>query len=165
MTSCRNTPPIAERDHAGWAHSRRKVYRDRLCFTCYRAKVNATRRAARAGRVLKTYGLTQADHEALFRLQGGRCPHGRPVTLRSPIDHDHSSGDVRGILCDPCNRFLGYIGDRPQALLNLWAYLVRPPAQVPRVTDHAFLPWGTLVECVWRLGVNDFCGRLRHEHE
>lgn len=148
------------------AHRQRPVFRDGYCHTCWHDRARARARARRASRVSSTYGLVREQHEALYRLQGGRCPHGRPVSLRSPIDHDHASGQVRGILCDPCNRFLGYVGDRPEALLNLWAYLERPPAQVPRVVDHRFTTHLGLLQCIHGAGYGRrACGRLENEHQ
>lgn len=153
-------------------HIKRKVGDDGLCATCRRAQRVERTRAARAQRVLRTYqmstgrAMTREDHDELFRRQGGRCPHGLRITLRSPVDHDHASGAVRGLLCDPCNRFLGYVKDSPQALLNLWAYLLRPPAQVAPVTDHAFVSLLGLVQCTFGRNRPDgaCCGRLEHEH-
>lgn len=152
-------------------HRSRDVHQNGMCFTCWRTREAGKRkdqaRKARAARVEKTYGLTREQHEELYRLQGGRCPHGRKITLRSPVDHDHTSGAVRGLMCDPCNRFLGYVGDRPEAFLNLWAYAARPPAIVPRVSDHQFLTYPGLVQCTWHPSPHDLsarCGRLENEH-
>ncbi len=58
------------------------------------------------------YGMTIADYDALLKRQGGCCAIcGKPAaeaTRRLVIDHDHASGQVRGLLCDSCNIFLGY---------------------------------------------------------
>lgn len=39
------------------------------------------------------------------------------------IDHDHSSGQYRGVLCDLCNKALGQARDNPEILRDLASYL------------------------------------------
>ncbi len=48
------------------------------------------------------------------------CP--RPATC---IDHDHSSGRFRGLLCRQCNAALGTLGDCAAGLLRAIDYLTR----------------------------------------
>lgn len=83
---------------------------------------------------LKThYALSLAGYEAMLAAQKGVCaicgsadPHGRvsPVRAKSfAVDHCHSTGKVRGLLCGNCNVGLGRFKDDPQRLLNAVAYL------------------------------------------
>lgn len=66
--------------------------------------------AAHASRIEKVYGLTGEEYDELLRFQGGRCYICRraPRTLRLAVDHDHVTGEVRGLLCanneNGCNR-------------------------------------------------------------
>jgi hypothetical protein len=57
------------------------------------------------------YKLSSTDYHALFELQGGRCGICQvsqdEMGERLAVDHDHQSGEVRGLLCRPCNRSLG----------------------------------------------------------
>lgn len=69
------------------------------------------------------YGMTQQDFAERMESQGNLCalcgcPMERPV-----VDHDHSTGAVRGILCHPCNIKLPAIEDAGWVMLA-WAYLV-----------------------------------------
>lgn len=83
------------------------------------------------------YGLSVEQYNALVEKQHGLCagcgrlpkPGGRAGVNRFLfVDHDHSTGAVRGLLCQPCNAAVGLAGDSPEILLGLAAYLERPPA-------------------------------------
>lgn len=90
---------------------------------------------------LRIYGLTPERWESIFNLQGRKCAGcgtTEPKIGQWTIDHDHaccpeickSCGEcVRGILCHPCNRALGLLGDRKTVLLNMAGYLENPPAK------------------------------------
>jgi len=39
------------------------------------------------------------------------------------IDHDHTTGVVRGVLCKPCNTGLGLLGDSEEGLSRALDYL------------------------------------------
>ncbi len=100
--------------------------------------------SAHASKLKSTYTIggrpfTAEDYDALFRAQGGRCALCRRETKsrRFAVDHDHESGEVRGLLCsDPewgCNlkilpRFDA--DDDPVAMAQrLVDYLMEPPAR------------------------------------
>lgn len=52
------------------------------------------------------------------------------------IDHDHVTGEVRGILCNYCNRALGRLVDKPGRLDRVMAYLDAPRDPTLRVTGR-----------------------------
>lgn len=60
------------------------------------------------------YGITWAQYDAMFTQQGGLCAICRrecPSGNRLAVDHDHSTGQVRALLCTPCNQGLGRFHD------------------------------------------------------
>lgn len=64
----------------------------------------------RSGMLRKLYGLTIDSYNALLLKQGGKCAICETIILpgnKSAIDHDHDTGEVRGILCTQCNTGLG----------------------------------------------------------
>jgi hypothetical protein len=69
------------------------------------------------------YGLTSAMTLALFYAQGGRCAICEVDTTRLCIDHDHETGQVRGLLCVSCNAALGHMKDSPERLMAAAIYL------------------------------------------
>lgn len=80
--------------------------------------------------VLKTYKMTASTYDELLRLQGGRCAICRavPRSKRMAVDHDHETGENRGLLCSRCNHdLLGAAHDRVEILLAAVAYLEAPP--------------------------------------
>ena len=75
----------------------------------------------RRHRLSYKYGLTEQAYDELVARQGGSCaichqpeqrrrPDGSPTPLC--VDHNHETGQVRGLLCARCNSVLGFI-DNP----------------------------------------------------
>lgn len=60
--------------------------------------------------LLKRFGITEEQYESLLQKQDGRCAvcrrRAETFKYRLCLDHDHKTGDVRGILCIHCNRFI-----------------------------------------------------------
>lgn len=76
--------------------------------------------------IKKLYGLSVEDVEAMDARQGGVCAIcATPPTSAKylHIDHCHSTGKVRGLLCNGCNRALGFINDRPEVAEAAARYL------------------------------------------
>ena len=74
----------------------------------------------------KKYGLTQMEIDALLALQGGVCAACGTTRWgnRGPVvDHNHQSGEIRGILCNGCNQAAGLLGDDPERAIKLSDYL------------------------------------------
>jgi hypothetical protein len=75
--------------------------------------------------------LQPGDYDRLYASQSCRCFICQRATgkrKRLAVDHDHSSGEVRGLLCGPCNHdLIGRYG--LPALLRAIEYLTNPPAR------------------------------------
>lgn len=73
----------------------------------------------------KKYGITLEDYERMLkRFDGGCWICGRkPKKRRLCVDHNHKTGEVRGLLCYKCNYGLPWFSDSPELLLNASKYL------------------------------------------
>lgn len=76
------------------------------------------------------YGITWADKQALLLAQGYKCGNsGCPNTEAGGqwnewhIDHNHTTGKVRGLLCHSCNTALGLLGENNDRILGLLNYI------------------------------------------
>jgi len=79
---------------------------------------------------LRQYGITVLDYYAMYEEQAGRCrlcglerTGSRPDRRPLDVDHNHTTGKVRGLLCGPCNRGLGFFGDSIEGLQRAIDYL------------------------------------------
>lgn len=74
---------------------------------------------------LAKFGFTIESFNALVAEVDGRCEicQGPPTRARLDIDHCHTKGHVRGLLCSPCNRGLGVFEDDPERLRLAAEYL------------------------------------------
>jgi hypothetical protein len=86
--------------------------------------------ATHAARIEKVYGLTAEQYDALLERQGGKCAicRARPRSKRLAVDHNHKTGEVRGLLCSRCNHdLMGSAWDSMAMALALWHYMNTPP--------------------------------------
>lgn len=80
--------------------------------------------SARVAWLKQTYGLTATEFDQMREAQGGSCAICFQAFAKTPhVDHDHTTGTVRGLLCGPCNRGLGIYQDSPDRLRAAISYL------------------------------------------
>lgn len=82
----------------------------------------------------RLYGITLREYGDLYAAQRGVCAvchdRGRPAQygdMMLVVDHDHATGAIRGLLCSPCNRGIGLLGDTEEAVAAALDYLRRNP--------------------------------------
>ncbi len=81
-------------------------------------------KAKRNYRFKRLYGLTSKDVEDMLLAQGNKCKICQRADVRRwNVDHSHTTGQVRGILCTPCNMGIGQLGDDPERLEAAAKYL------------------------------------------
>lgn len=102
----------------------------RVSYYCSRECLHASRAPKLRDQWLREkYGIGEAEYDALLREQGGGCaicgaePGGVGKYGVLHVDHDHKTGRVRGILCQPCNHGLGHFFDDPSRLAGAIEYL------------------------------------------
>ncbi len=74
--------------------------------------------------MMRRYGITIEQKQQMIETQKGLCL----ICQKRPakhVDHCHTTGRVRGILCFTCNRGLGKFDDDPELLEMAIAYLNR----------------------------------------
>jgi hypothetical protein len=71
----------------------------------------------------KLYGIDIETYEALFAVQNGRCKICDQASDVLQVDHCHTTGQLRGLLCRSCNWGLGHFKDSPQLLDGAIKYL------------------------------------------
>jgi hypothetical protein len=124
---CGSCKQFVDEGEFGWDTTRDQP--KRTCRPCLAAAMNrwsaANRVQVRLNARLRRRGLTAEEYQALVDAQQGECP----ICLRTDrpldIDHCHRSGKVRALLCGPCNRAIGFMGDDPAVAKRAVAYLER----------------------------------------
>lgn len=84
------------------------------------------RKTVYAWKMRNRYGLTLEQIDDMLATQGGYCfGCDRPFTgrVKPYVDHDHLTGQVRGLLCRECNTALGMVHDNLETLERLAVYL------------------------------------------
>ncbi len=108
---CQQVLPLGD-----WAKRTRSA--DGYHFRCR----ECVSRKDRADHLARSYGLTPDDLAEMLSNQNGLCA----ICLTAEaahVDHDHTSGRIRGVLCFRCNAALGQFDDQPANLRRAAVYL------------------------------------------
>jgi hypothetical protein len=94
-------------------------------------------------RLREVYGITVEEYDGMLAAQDGKCAICRKdeadeqrkdcLETHFSVDHCHSTGDVRGLLCNSCNLAIGKFSDDPVLLLRAASYLLK--TQIEAVTN------------------------------
>lgn len=103
-----------------------------MCLICFSAsrKSEITKTSTRKRLLWRLYRLTPEEWAQIKKFQGDVCaitgtpPGTRPLST----DHNHKSGQIRGLLSVNANKGLAYFNDDPALLRKAAEYLENPPA-------------------------------------
>lgn len=113
----RRSERLSRQTPEGRAENRRRVREWRLKYP----------ERAKETRLQSAYGISSDQLGTMLALQDGRC-----AICRTPaddlkkglaIDHNHETGQVRGLLCNNCNTALGLLKDSPELMGRAAAYV------------------------------------------
>ena len=103
------------------------------CATHHRAKRKDRRNYSHATHIMELYGISSEEYQKIYEFQGGACAicqRAKGIRKKLSVDHCHTTGEVRGLLCSTCNaKVLGHLRDDVDALLRAVDYLRQPPAR------------------------------------
>jgi hypothetical protein len=112
---CREVKTVAE-----FYPRKRACGRTAWCAKCANLATMSSRRRLKLG-------VSDAQYNQMVGVQCGNCAIcGLPENARNRrlnVDHDHQTGQVRGLLCSNCNTALGLFKDSPVTLKNALHYL------------------------------------------
>lgn len=123
---CRTGLNNAER-HKNNIDKRRRAYIKIQAEACVRARNN---------KLKQKYGINTKDYERMFQEQKGQCACCGRNAQQLPdankklcVDHCHTTGKVRALLCHGCNSALGLFKESVSSLESAIAYLKKhtPP--------------------------------------
>lgn len=120
---------------------------DNRCKACHNAQTNARHVAARTAdptyhtkrssvwrhanpdkvrisHLRRVYGITAERYHAMLAEQRNACALCGVTFTKTPlVDHDHTTGRIRGLLCAGCNNILGLARDSAERLRAAADYL------------------------------------------
>lgn len=120
--SCRSDYYKERKEHAAatqkaWRESQTEEERERRSEMAYNTHLR------------RQFGIDRTEYDELLVSQEdgcaicGRSSSGSSQFKRLVVDHDHTTGKVRGLLCDPCNRGIGLLQDDPSVIQKAIDYL------------------------------------------
>lgn len=126
--------PEKRRELNRTAHQRRRAdpvarERDRASTRAYHATEKGRRKVLN-NRLKEGYGVSLEQYEDMLVQQDGKCAicrnpprGGNHVSHRLHVDHDHTTGRIRGLLCHQCNTGIGFLGESPDRLIAAATYV------------------------------------------
>jgi hypothetical protein len=102
-----------------------------ICLECRRDRKKSynarhpgrVKQSSRSTKLKAKYGISVAEYDALFQIQGGRCATCGEPPGKKPLFVDHKGDTVRGLLCERCNFAAGLMRDSPTIAAALGRYM------------------------------------------
>lgn len=94
--------------------------------------VSRRKEVKRASQILSVYGVTVEEFTSMLEAVNHECEicgvkltvgGARGEKTAACIDHCHTTGDIRGVLCRKCNAAIGALGDTTSSVRNAVSYL------------------------------------------
>lgn len=107
--------------HAARYRAKAEIYKKKS-----RDYYHKNKSAARNSRILRQYGIGDSEYQQILAKQNFSCAicgTKDPGKKGFQIDHCHSTGIIRGILCGKCNLGIGIFGDSTEVLLRAAGYV------------------------------------------
>lgn len=119
-TPCRHCgePLVGRRRDSKWCSERCARSANKLIYAATKRRHNLKAK----------YGLDEGAYQRMVRMQRGRCAICRGNDPKRPdgkwaVDHDHVTGQVRGLLCSKCNTGIGQLRDDPEIIAAAARYV------------------------------------------
>lgn len=106
----------------GQRQAYKKTEAGKLAEKRYRQS-EATKERLKRNRLMTRYGLTPENVIEMALEQNNTCKICSSILTSPHIDHCHTTGRVRGILCSSCNLALGLFKDNTEILKSAIKYL------------------------------------------
>ena len=110
--------------------------KDTLCDACKRKHLKTHWKNIESNRdpikrkdsnLKRNFGISLDDYKNMFERQDGCCAicgkHSDECPRSLDVDHSHTTGHIRGLLCNCCNQALGLFKDDVEILKNAIQYL------------------------------------------
>lgn len=118
----------AERIRRWRAENREKYLADKRAYRKKYSQTENGKNQRRKETLKHLYGITLDDYDRMLIEQNSCCAICKALTpgrghKHFSVDHDHETGEIRGLLCNHCNRGLGMLGDNIENLQRALEYL------------------------------------------
>lgn len=117
-----------KKDASKWAkNNRSKINKRRRKYAKENPNYN------RQNNLKRNYNISLTEYEQIEHQQNGVCAicnkretyKNQYSLARLSVDHDHITGEIRGLLCKNCNLGLGYFKDNIASLSSAINYLLK----------------------------------------
>ncbi len=114
-----------------YVRNKKTGVRHSSCKECDKERVKSRHKEnperTRNNDLKRNYGITLDEHTKMYEEQEGLCAicgnEGNGKWKKLCVDHCHSTGKVRKLLCHHCNTALGLVGDNISTLQAMVEYL------------------------------------------
>ena len=108
--ACNYIKPLSEFSNRAKAHDGKQG----KCKSCFRIYQRA-----------RNYGLSEEHFRVLLESQNYECAICGKPDRSLVVDHNHTTGKVRGLLCNSCNTGIGLLQDSVEVLRRAEGYLIQ----------------------------------------